>query len=160
MAPGGIQTVIAADATTEKERDAAMKAWLDRLFFHPGMLTHQVRGLADRPELDGCAVEVLGPSQLTADGLQFPVRLRHMHASFHNEKLFLSPFKLHMLEVTAHRVGDREGDGSGSDFDESGKLDSTSEETEESEASSSDNMMSLLQMNVVKFVFINYLVYR
>ena len=99
-----------AACATDKEREAAMKAHLDRLFHHPNTLTHHVQGLAERPELDGCAVEVLGPSRVTSNGLQFPVRLRHLHASYNNETLLISPINLHVL-IT-------QDGGDGGDIDE------------------------------------------
>lgn len=115
-----------AACATDKERETFMKSHLDRLFHHPHTLTHQVQGLAERPELDGCAVEVLGPSKVTPNGLQFPVRLRHMHASYNNETLLISPLNLHVLLVGPQQASDSDGDGDGGDINEEDAMQSFS----------------------------------
>ena len=77
-----------------------MKDILDKLFFQPGPLSHQIIDLEGRPELDGSAVQVLGPSRfIQKKSLLYRVKVMNMHAPFHGEQLLVPPLSLHILVI-------------------------------------------------------------
>ena len=104
----------------EKAREAEMKAILDKLFHQRGQLSHQIEDLQARPELNGSAVEVLGKSQLSADGtLRYPVRVVNRHAPFDGALLKVKPQNLHVLESRGEESEESDADDeeSGDDMD-------------------------------------------
>ena len=87
-----------AACSGDDERDAMMKSILDRLFYQPGILSHQIQGLKARPELNGSAVQVMGPLK-HGTSLRYPVKVMNLHAPFHGEQLLVKPQNLHILLV-------------------------------------------------------------
>jgi hypothetical protein len=114
-----------ARCETEAARDMTMRSILDRLF-HTGTINRKINGLSQRPELNGSAVEVLGPSLPGSDGaVRYPVRVRNTQAAFDGEQLKLQPRNLVPMEPLVPDTDDEAeaGEEEGDDADDAAGAD-------------------------------------
>lgn len=113
-----------ARCKNDAERDLSMKQILDKLFHQQSTISHQIHGLDGRPELNGNAVQVLGPMDELS--ISYPVKVMNLHAPFHGEMLRVRPQNLHILFDTGHPISDEdEEDGSEDGREESSSIHDT-----------------------------------